>query len=973
MLDIPLEIDRISVSDAKACRVEDCMNLLSHTTKSLNILTQNIRSISRNFDSFAVLLSRLKVKCDIIVLTECWLSCNPTLPRLDGYDCHTTVKCMNQNDGVAVFIRRNLCASVEESICQQCNCLLIKIGSDTAIAAVYRSPSNKNVDNFIGSLNAILTSLTSYKNICVIGDININICNDSYDARSYDYLNLCSFHGLLPAHTLPTRDKSCLDHVILKTKNPAITLVINSSITDHDTVLLSLIVKPNRIFSFDTIRKLNSEGLKTDLGKLDLCPVYSSSDVNDSVNYLITSIQSCIDANTVVVNLTKRNRIIKPWITPGLLRCMKHRDNLHLKLKCSPDDITLKITYKRYRNFCNSLLKKIKVAYEKTQLQLAGKNKNKIWETINQITHRTNNKKNTSKALINQTCPQDSVNAVNDFFVTIGQNLALKIMSNPGFDHTNQQQSINTCLTSFVLNSTDEAEVERLIMGLKSVCSVGWDNISNSFLKKYRHILIQPLTHIFNKCLTDGVFPIALKKSMVHAVYKSGNKNYVNNYRPISILPSISKLLERIINTRLINYLETNNLLSPNQYGFRHKKSTNDAVHELVDFIVTNNDKGNKTIGIFLDLAKAFDTVSIPLLIKKLENFGIRGKQIKLFEDYLTDRSQSVKIDEHISCTLPITYGVPQGSILGPTLFLAYLNDLCGLNLPQGKIISYADDTALIFSAKTWEEAYMAAQAGFDNIRQWLTRNVLSLNTDKTNYVTFSARNCDIFTSNLNILIHNCSDLRLCSCPPLNKTNCLKYLGIMLDSRMSFKEHINITCSRLRKLLYVFKNLRHVADYELIKQVYYALAQSLLEYCVTVWGGAPKTILKPLEIVQRAILKVSTFRPILFPTQLLYHSCGVLTVRQLYILKLILRQHSFTYYDKSFLSTKRRNDRICFYKQRPKHSYTQRFFFFLGPYLYNKLNKLLNIYPLNSNECKSKLTTFLKTLSYDETEQLLHT
>lgn len=175
-------------------------------------------------------------------------------------------------------------------------------------------------------------------------------------------------------------------------------------------------------------------------------------------------------------------------------------------------------------------------------------------------------------------------------------------------------------------------------------------------------------------------------------MYKLGQRDRVITiYRPISTLPSLSKILERIINNRLVNYLEKHNLIFNKQFGFRAGKSTSDAVHDLQDYVVRDMEAGKKTIGLFLDLAKTFDTISTPLLLKKLEVLGIRGNDIKLFSQYLSQHFQSMNINYSFSSDLPITHGVPQGSILGSSLFLVYVNGLCNLDLPNDKIVTYAD------------------------------------------------------------------------------------------------------------------------------------------------------------------------------------------------------------------------------------------------------------------------------------------
>ncbi|CAG9121615.1 unnamed protein product [Plutella xylostella] len=217
-------------------------------------------------------------------------------------------------------------------------------------------------------------------------------------------------------------------------------------------------------------------------------------------------------------------------------------------------------------------------------------------------------------------------------------------------------------------------------------------------------------------CFKNGVFPDLFKKSLIHPIHKGGNRDVVGNYRPISVLPALSKILEKLMNSRLTNYLEKENLISNSQFGFRAGRSTEDAVSSLTEYIVDLLDNKRKCIGIFLDLAKAFDTVSIPILLSKMENIGIRGQSLEIFSDYLTNRTQRVKIGNLTSSDLPVTFGVPQGSVLGPSLFLIYINELCLHTPVNGRIFSFADDTALVYEGETWMEARNNAETGLQKV-----------------------------------------------------------------------------------------------------------------------------------------------------------------------------------------------------------------------------------------------------------------
>lgn len=962
-------MDSFAVSEsAKICDIENCQSQMDNSKHFLKLLNQNIRSISCNMPGLETLIARSKIHWDIMVLTECWLKSNPNIPILNGYNRFATSNNIIQNDGVVIYVNNSLSIAVEEPSFAEANCLVAKFDFDVVIIAIYRSPSYKNLSKFQTSLDNILAKYSTYGTVILTGDININISGEFLDVTSSDYLELAAYHGLLPAHTIPTRLNSCLDHILLKTKAQASTYVVESSVTDHETVVLFLKLKQKINYSTTHISTVNHDGVFSSLKNVDFKPLFESKDVDFAADYLISSVAQAVASNTKLVALSKRKRIIKPWITPGLLRCMRNRDNLHRKAKKDPNNTIVTVTYKRYRNYCNNLLKKLKRDYEKCELDKVKNNPKLLWKTINIITNRKEVQMPAAELITNNTDTRDTINKVNDFFVNVGRNLAENIITThttPNLDTADTSSSLH----SMVFLPTDEGEVERLILSLKSNAE-GWDNISGKVLKSFKEFIVPPLTYICNLAITSGIFPRAFKKALIIPVHKSGSRDRVDNYRPISILPSMSKILEKIMNTRLITFLEAKGLLSSSQFGFRAGVSTENAVHELTNYIFQNIDEDKKCLAIFLDLAKAFDTVSIPLLIKKLERIGVRDMQLRLFGNFLNNRTQYVRIGDVISDDRPVSYGIPQGSILGPTLFLVYVNELCKLELPNGRIISFADDTALTFSAKSWEEVFSQAQHGFDIVNDWLCNNVLTLNSDKTKYITFTKRG---YVANMPfcIVAHKCllpHDIN-CNCSKLESVRTIKYLGIYVDNNLNFNKHVDMLVPRIRKLIYIFKNLRNVADHRTIKVVYTALCQSILCYCITIWGGTHKTTILKLERAQRAVLKTSQNLHFLFPTSELYKLCKVHTVRQLYIMRVIAKVHSELPYEPSIITSKRRKDIVCRYRQHT--TFSHRAFSFLGGFIYNKCNKMLNLYPLNKKICKLTVSEWLLTLDYVKTEDLL--
>lgn len=977
LISINSDIEHVNVSNSFISSPEQILDYINYTPKSVKIIHLNIRSIKCNFNDFNILLSRIPLQCDIIILSECWLSKVESIPTISGYNFLQS-QFKNQNDGVVIYGRSDLQLELFEPVLIDANCLICKFDNELAIIAIYRSPSIRDTGKFLDSLDNLLKSLAAYKSIALIGDININISLDNKHSSADEYLNLLASHKILPAHLIPTRGLSCLDHVMLKTDSLATTVVLDSVITDHAPVLLSINcgTKHQEVSKYKKYLDINT--IKTEIEKADFTYILQSTCANEATEVFVKLISNIIKANIKTKLKPRKQRNIKPWITPGLIKCIRNRDKLHMQHRRSPDNAVLKITYIRYRNYCNKILKKVKTNYERDELAKAKNNIKATWGVIKKITNLQSSSKPPME-LLHSDDPKSSIDTVNRYFANIGEELATKVLQN-STEHQSTAR-IPTLLTkstelqgkSMGLLDVDTAEVDAIIKNLRKDCATGWDDIPSSVLKLCSNTLIVPITHICNISLTNGVFPKVFKKAIVHPIFKDGDRNSVNNYRPISVLTTLSKVLEKVLNKRLLSYLDHNNIIACNQYGFRKGKSTEGAVLELTECISRSLDKGLKTVGIFLDLSKAFDTVSIPILLKKLEAIGVRGNALKIFKDYLTNRTQCVKIGEYTSGEEFLNFGIPQGSVLGPTLFLVYINDLCQLTLPHCKIITYADDTVLVVNGSSWEDVCEYAESSIGTVIKWLQKNLLTINLNKTKFIPFSlAKVSQPRLDTYSIKAHYCDliNVKKCSCIQIDRAVSIKYLGVYVDQLLNWHHQIDFLKGKIRKLIYIFKTLRTVACRDTLTLVYTSLAQCLISYCIGAWGGANKTALIPLERAQRAVLKVMLRKPFRYSTSLLYNTTKVLTVRQLYVLQVITIKHTTLPFTLGQVYHKRRRNRIC-NVEHTRTTFARRQHYIASSTLYNKVNQRLDIFSLPLTVCKSKTKNWLLTLSYEETESLI--
>jgi hypothetical protein len=366
-------------------------------------------------------------------------------------------------------------------------------------------------------------------------------------------------------------------------------------------------------------------------------------------------------------------------------------------------------------------------------------------------------------------------------------------------------------------------------------------------VKHCLHELLVPLLHITNLSLRYGCFPTKLKTSKVIPLHKKGNKHEVENFRPISLVSTFSKIIEKVVLTRILNHLERNNITLKNQHGFQKKKSTLTALVDMVEEMTDRLEKGESIVGIYLDLSKAFDCLSHDLILDKLQLLGFQNTAWQWFASYLRGRQQLVELRQKVNgtCTsirsslLPVSRGVPQGSVLGPVIFILFTQDLPSYTEGYSKAIMYADDTVLISSSKSTEELEISSLISLSRAVEYCTMNDLVFNEAKTRQL------------NMGINREEISEF-----PNLQCVDLIKHLGMTLDVNLAWDGHVDSLCKKLSCGIFALRRIKTVSTTEAVKTAYYALLDSHIRYGVALWGATTQKNLKRVLVLQKKAIRV---------------------------------------------------------------------------------------------------------------------
>ena len=573
----------------------------------------------------------------------------------------------------------------------------------------------------------------------------------------------------------------------------------------------------------------------------------------------------------------------KPWITADLILLMKQRDLFYKKYKRNKTEESF-YNYKLYRNLIVKLVTQQKQNFYKNQFLNNKGNSKKLWQTFNEYTTINYKNKNDSDSYCvlneNNTLEEDPLkvsNIFNNYYSKIGEKMSNDIKTNLLYDLNELAIELQN-RNSFFLTPVTEDEIISLSKSLKDNSAPGFDEITSLTIKNILPFLAKPICNLINLIFEKGVCPEHFKTAIVKPIFKKGESQLIENFRPISLLSNISKIFEKAFKNRLVKFLTKNNQLSKKQFGFQNNKSTNDAISLLTTKIAGQLDMGRPCAAVFVDLAKAFDTVCHRKLLSKVEHAGVRGPALSLLESYLGGRQQMVKIDNYLSQNQLVTYGIPQGTVLGPILFIIYINDLLNQNY-HGELISFADDTVLLVGGDSWIDVEQKIASDVQKMVKWFDSHLLTINLQKTQYLPFSNKK-QFLPPNKTITVT--LPFRRNKVWELESVNQANYLGIVLDNHLKWNLQIQLITTKLGSLIYIFKQISKIMDINSLRAIYFSLVQSILSYGIVGWGGAYDTTIKPLQIIQKRIIKVMYGLDKRFPSDQLFQACKILSVKNIY-------------------------------------------------------------------------------------------
>ena len=852
--------DEFAIVDGNCsdCSIRHFNETYSSTNNQLLVMNFNIQSFDSKNDEFSAFLDEIKLKPQILILTETWFA-PLTCREIIGYKAyHCTRTGDNHRGGVSVYILESLNLSCLHFSCKvkpdlEHVRIILKPNNENRkkieIVAAYRPPYRTMLDDFFRSLESIMNRLGPNNDQIIAGDFNI--CGTVRNPLLDKYLDLMRSYNFMPHISKITRPNphgsdSLIDHIWSNFGFSFQSGVFNEiAISDHFINFVFLPIETSTSRKKISFRDHSETNILKMIDRLMNFKLFfplltATLDSNSKFNLFHDELeriyQSCCPIKTKEISM---NRLKKPWLSQQLL------DDIRVKYELFNRYRNGLIQYDQFLNYKKELQKKINIArknYYLYKFENCRGDSSSTWKLTNNILGRKNKSK-IPHALIHDddevTDCKKMCNIFNHYFVNVGQNLASAIQNN----NINPINYLGErCLNTFSFMATTPQEIFNTIKTFDNKKS-SINTVPTFIIKKVSHIISPLLSEIFNQCINEGTFPDKLKTGRVTPLYKEGNVAEVSNYRPITSLSVFSKLFEKLVHKRMTSFISRFNLIKPNQFGFQKNKCTSDAILEFLENVNDSFNENKYYLAIFLDFSKAFDTICHDILLKKLEHMGFRGPIYHWIKSFLSNRKQFVHIGDSSSATLDTKMGVPQGSTLGPLLFILYINDMSN-TIQNLNIVHFADDSTIHTPLNRNMNITPQINTNLSHINRWLSANKLHLNIGKTKYMILSIKEKP---QDLNLNIGN-------SC--IERTAVQKFLGIYIDDRINFGEHTSKISTKLSRGVGILRKMKQIVPRNVLKQLFYAFIYSKFTYGITCYGSAYQNQIQRLKNLIRRALKL---------------------------------------------------------------------------------------------------------------------
>lgn len=825
-------------------------------------------------------------ECQVLCISEHWKS-KSQIEQIGIRDFKlVSVFCREegQHGGVAMYVKNNVTAKTKVNVTElslggvfECAATECQLGDGMVIiVSIYRPPTgDKKV--FFDKMEQLLCLIFGEgKRIIVVGDFNIELVKVGKTKNEFlSLMNSFNLFHIIKENTRVTPNaSSCIDNIFTDSDFVS-AVVFENFVSDHMAQKI-VFETENKSQPTPEYKRIFSQDSKDKflccLRNQDWFNVYNSpeNDTNTQWNNFI-NIYSHLFNQNFPLTLVRKKQKQKKIFTPELTKC-KHK--LDILLTLSRNSNTYKDAYKETKKQYDQILKKNAIKNYEHRINKSDNKMKSLWTITKEITGKSK-QKNEIKLEGNS---ETIANNYNQFLVSVIPNLLGKLQSTP---HTCNILPNNR---SLYLNPVTSKEICKLAREIKNKHSSGVDELPTSIIKASICELQDVLCFLINNSFKNGIFPANLKVALIKPIYKKGDAQQMDSYRPISLLPGFSKLFELAMARRIMHFLNDCQILNNNQHGFLKGKSTQTAIFQFIELILGFFENGEVALGLFLDLSKAYDCLNRDILIKKLERYGVRGNALKWLKSYLSERVQIVGITkDNQSCRstgLLNNNGIAQGSILGPILFIIFMNDIHRVNTKSKQtIINYADDTNLITGGKNSCQVLPASKYFFGNVSTWFTENRLILNTDKTNLICFKTKRSNA---------ENIDEIKIGNDTLVASDN-VKFLGVYINKNLDWSFHINKVVKKLSSVCYGIRVVGKYMNEKAKKNLYFANFESILKYGIIFWGRDSN--IQNAFVTQKRVVRVISGMGFNQSCRNSFKSMGIMTVYALYIFECLMFIH----------------------------------------------------------------------------------